>query len=90
MQSDRGDTASNQLPPDTPPTASYPSAQGEVDRRSPLEPTVPPQQQQAEELPVEDKLPDGGWQTFNGETDQKQHTSKERKQMVAVWGVVEE
>lgn len=74
VQSDRGEPALNQLPPDTPPTVSYAPVQGEVDRRSPLEPTAPPQHQQVEELPVEDKHPEGGWQTFNGEPDQKQHT----------------
>ena len=89
MQSDRGEPSLNQLPPDTPPTVSYPSGQGEVDGRSPLESTAPPQHPQAEELPGGDKHPEGGWQTYNGETDQKQQ-SKGRKRLMAVRGVVEE
>ena len=76
VQSDRGDTASNQFPPDTPPTPSYQSIQAEADGGSPLEHPAPLQQQQEEELPVEDKHPEGVWQGYNGESDQEQHASE--------------
>ena len=77
VQSDRGDTASNQFPPDTPTTPGYQPLHAEVDGASPLEPPVPPQQQQVEELQVEEKHPEGAvWQNYNGGSDQEQHTSE--------------
>ena len=85
VQSDRGDTASTQFPPDTPPTRSYQPMQAEVDGGSPLEPPAPPQHQQVEELPVEDKHPEASWQNFNGGSDQEQHTSERGRE----WGMVE-
>lgn len=89
VQSDRGDTASTQFPPDTPPTRSYQPMQAEVDGGSPLEPPAPPQHQQVEELPVEDKHPEASWQNFNGGSDQEQHTSEGGRERGMVEVIVE-